>query len=204
MNIFERCLDCFISLLLLLLQISNKVAESELLLKHHLFTRPHTSFISRSNFAQPFCTQKGYFIPTASDFKRSFQFFFFLRGSAKWFSANGNKEVYCRDILHLLQLSLLAYVDMLFLNFSLFVFFPDLTILRINNPLSIFSLQNCYCHFYTVVENIRTCTIIHNPLHTHPSYCSFKLNFPGIRIPREKAIPRKSNIFVQRMQGRWR
>lgn len=132
------------------------------------------------------------------------KFFFFLRGSAKWFSANGNKEVYCRDILHLLQLSLLAYVDMLFLNFSLFVFFPDLTILRINNPLSMFSLQNCYCHFYTVVENIRTCTIIHNPLHTHPSYCSFKLNFPGIRIPREKAIPRKSNIFVQRMQGRWR
>lgn len=78
-NIFERCLDCFISLLLLLLQISNKVAESELLLKHHLFTRPHTSFISRSNFAQPFCTQKGYFIPTASDFKCSFQIFFFFK-----------------------------------------------------------------------------------------------------------------------------
>jgi len=34
-------------------------------------------------------------------------------------------------------------------------------------------------------------------IHTHPSYCNFKLSFPGISTPREKMIPRKSHIFVQ-------
>lgn len=129
----------------------------------------------------------------------------FERRSAKWFSANDSRDALQGHVASpgAATISLLVWIDSVFLISCLYVFFFQI--------LQIYRLVTLHPHFhlrdviiiFTQFLRMSVITVLHDPLHTHPSYCRSEQSFPGIRIPREKVIPRKSHIFVQTIQNRW-